>query len=393
MAPARHRPSIRMTGPDRGHLVTVGSVWSTNYGLELGMAKAVPADEIDAALAEVCDRAPRFASRAHGHQWVPGTAPTVRDLGGSPDDLYTLRTAFVDEQFQPRRDAPLRVGISGRRLALVCMHGVCDTPGLVGFASDLFTTLAGTVAPEHGTSVHPLLHADAWRPAVFKELVELRRRPANHVTPFPATGAPVIASDAAVWSLSEAETERALAEVGRTGPMGVVASALLEYCLRDAHAGAFATLFVPANLRTPDRPWWPAGNHIGHLLMHFDTPADADALAADLRARLKVARYAARWEWLVGRVRNMGRPDRTPAPPQLQGPPITINVNNLGRIDAGLLPGVSDVVFLGSNSPLYPVVTLVTVGGRMSVCARVRRHHGGRPVAERLIDRVRRAFS
>lgn len=380
----------RITAADEGHLAAVGSIWSTNYGLEFGLESRPAARDVAAALAAACALAPRLCSRARGRRWVPGPVPVVEEVEDSRAALHDLRTSFVDEQFDPRADAPLRVAVSGSRIVLACMHAVCDTPGLVGFASHLFTALSATTAPEHRTRAWPMLHREAWRPAVFRELVELRRRPAAHLTPFPATGAPVIGSDAAVWSLTASETEAVLTAAGRTGPMGITASTLLNHCLGQDRGGAFATLFIPANLRPREQPWWPAGNHIGHLLLDFDAPVAAAELAATIRRRLETARYAARWESLAARARNRGRHDPGPGTPELEQPPISINVNNLGRIDESLLPGVTDMVFLGSNSPLYPVVTLLTLGSRMSVCARVREHHGGRAVAETLIDQVRR---
>lgn len=380
---------IRITSADRNHLNLVGTVWSTNFGLEILLDEEVDASDAQGALEVACRLAPRLRSRSRRDRWVPGPTPevSVSDLG-----LDTLRSEFVDAPFDPAATAPLRVALSGRRLFMACMHGVCDTPGLVGFVGDMFTALAGGPRRRgHDQPVRPLLEREAWRPATLRALRDLRAVPSRHCTPFPASGAVVAESDAAVTVLSMTETRTAIAACGGTGPAGAAAEVLLARCLEHASPGEVATLFVPVNLRPASQRWHPAGNHLSHLLLHHEERVDAGVLAAEIRAGRGPARYAAPLERLAGELRRaLERRDPLPEDPDLTAPVISINVNNMGRIDAGTVPGVEAMVFLGSNSPLYPVVSLMSAGERLSICARVRRHHGGSEVAEDLVVRVRR---
>lgn len=299
---------------------------------------------------------------------------------------------MVDDAFDPGRDAPVRVVTCGRRLLLAGMHGATDTPGLVGFSADVLASLAGRPLPVHSTRpVHPLRESAAWRPEVLRAVRALRSTPPRHVTPFPASGPAVAESAAAVWSLTASETRAVLGVVGEAGPAAVVAEVILARCLRGTTPGRWATLFVPVNLRSPTDRWRPVGNHIGHLLIHHDTVVSAAELAGEIRAARGPGRYAAPWERFIGDLRRrITRVERVLADaPVTDEPVISANVNNLGRLDQDLLPDVEEFVFAGSNSPLYPVVTIQSVAERMTICARVRLHQGGQEVADELIGLIR----
>lgn len=385
----RRAPSNpRVTRADLNHLNTVGTVWSTNFGLEILFTDEPDEASLQAALDQACRLSPRMRARFERQRWVPGPLPAVR---ATTKDLAALRSEFVDATFDPAAGPPLRSTLRGRRLFLACMHGVCDTPGLIGVVGDMASFLSGTHRTAGPTPrVHPLLERQAWQPSVLRSLRQLRKIPARHCTPFPSRGPAAVESEAAVASLSEQETRAVIGHAGSTGPAGLAGEVLLARCLEKASAGETATLFVPVNLRRSGSRWRPAGNHLGHLLIHHDEPAPAAVLAAEIREAHGAARYAAPLERLVGDLRHVFRRRQPlPADPALDAPVISLNLNNMGRIDANLLPGIEEMTFLGSNSPLYPVVSLLTVGERMTICARVRRHHGGFAVARELVDLVR----
>lgn len=386
--PSAHGRDLRLTRADSDHLGAARTVWRTNYGLELLIRDMPASHEIDAAVAAASARWPRMRSRVQGHRWVPGPPARARAV----EDPQALRTVMVDTAFDPAVDAPVRVVTCGHRLLLVGMHGATDTPGLVGFSADVLASLAGRPLPVDSTRpVHPLRERAAWRPEVLRAVCALRSTPPRHVTPFPASGPAVAESAAAVWSLTAGETRSVLDAVGETGPAAVVAEVILARCLRGAPPGRWATLFVPVNLRPPTDRWRPVGNHIGHLLIHHDTAVSAAELADEIRAARGPARYAAPWERFIGDLRRTitGRERALPDAPGTDEPVISANVNNLGRLDQDLLPGVEELVFAGSNSPLYPVVTIQSVAERMTICARVRLHQGGQDVADELIGSIR----
>lgn len=391
--PQHRTDALRLTGPDRDHVACAGTAWASNFGFEFLLETPPAPADLNAALAVVCEQTPRMRARVRGDRWQPGPAPRAEIHEGSGLDLDLLRSDFVDKHFDPAVDPPVRVHLSGRRVSIACMHGGCDAAGLVGFASDVFSTLVGLPTHQATSKVRPLLRRSAWRPDVVRELPRLRLRSGNHVTPFPARTPPAPESEASVWSLSPDETESALESAGSAGPTGIAAAAVFARCLEDAPRGAEATMFVPVNLRSTTQRWWPVGNHIGYLLVHHSGTVSPGQYSREVRSRSGPAGYAARWEQVLGAARRaLGRRSTPPPSPDLSSPPISVSVNNLGRIDPAVLPGVEEMVFVGSNSPLYPVVTLQTVGRRMTVCARVRRHHGGRRVADELIQIIRDAY-
>lgn len=378
--------ATRVLPTERAFLDGCRGPWRTNFGFHLTMSDRVDGEALGRSLVHAVAVHPKMAGRVRNGRWVEGPAPAPTEL----EDLPGCCDAFVDAPFDPEGEAPVRVAFDGKHILVACLHAATDANGLVGFCGTFLRLLAGipeSIAPVHTSPV--LASRSAWTPATFRELRRLRAPTLRRPTPFPASGDPVGESESFTWALSSEESSRLTVRArAGGGVIGDVAEPVIRECLARAADGETLVVFVPVNLRPPASRWLPVGNRIGFILLRYDTPPDAARFKAEFDKVKIHAGYAAVWRRLGFNIKQavLGREQH---PPDLEAPPISVAVNNLGRIDTADLPGAEQIVFLGSNTPLYPVISVQSLGGRTTICARVRRHHGGREQAKVLVDAVR----